>query len=77
MVARMILCHCAAVTDRTIASLIDEGATSVAEIIRRCGAGRCCASCREEIAAMLPSPRPAADRAGRGAVDAGTAAGAP
>jgi bacterioferritin-associated ferredoxin len=55
----MILCHCAAVTDATIARLIDEGAKSVAEITRRCGAGRCCVSCREEISSMLYSVEPA------------------
>ena len=49
----MIVCHCAAVTDSTIERLIGDGATSVAEIARRCGAGRCCNPCRDEIAAML------------------------
>ncbi len=56
----MILCHCAAVTDRTVARIIEEGARSVADVTRRCGAGRCCASCREEIAAMLYSAGAAA-----------------
>ena len=49
----MIVCHCAAVTDSAIERLIDDGATSVAEIARRCGAGRRCAPCRDEIIAML------------------------
>ena len=49
----MIVCHCAAVTDTAIERLIDEGARSVAEIARRCGAGRCCAPCRDEITALL------------------------
>ena len=49
----MIVCHCARVTDRDIDQLIAEGATTVAEITRRCGAGRCCAPCRTEIAEML------------------------
>jgi bacterioferritin-associated ferredoxin len=52
-VTTMIVCHCAAVTDSTIERLIGAGATSVAEIARRCGAGRCCTPCREEIVAML------------------------
>lgn len=76
MVDGMILCHCAAVTDRTIAALIDQGATSLVEITRRCGAGRCCASCREEIASMLHGAQCTGDGADRGAVFAGTAAGA-
>jgi bacterioferritin-associated ferredoxin len=49
----MILCQCAAVSDRTIERMIGEGVSSVAEIVRRSGAGRRCAPCREEIAAML------------------------
>jgi bacterioferritin-associated ferredoxin len=51
----MIVCHCVGVTDGTIRNLIDAGAASVAEITRRCGAGRCCAPCREEIASLLQS----------------------
>ena len=49
----MIVCHCAGVTDRTIRNLIEAGAASVGEITRRCGAGRCCQPCREEIASLL------------------------
>ena len=49
----MIVCHCAGVTDGTIRKLIEAGASSVGEIARRCGAGRCCAPCREEIASLL------------------------
>ena len=51
----MIVCHCAEVTDRDIARLIDEGATTVGDIIRRCGAGRNCGPCRAELADMLSS----------------------
>jgi bacterioferritin-associated ferredoxin len=53
----MIVCHCAAVTDSTIERLIGEGASSVAEIARRCGAGRCCSPCRDEIGAILYAAR--------------------
>ena len=49
----MIVCHCVGVTDGAIRNLIDAGAASVGEITRRCGAGRCCEPCREEIAALL------------------------
>ena len=49
----MIVCHCAEVTDRDIAQLIEEGATTIGEIIRRCGAGRNCAPCRAELKGML------------------------
>jgi bacterioferritin-associated ferredoxin len=49
----MIVCHCVGVTDGTIRKLIEAGASSVGEITRRCGAGRCCPPCREEIASLL------------------------
>ena len=49
----MIFCHCAGVTDATIARLIEAGATSVTEIERCCGAGQYCAPCREELEALL------------------------
>jgi len=52
----MILCHCAGVTDCTIRMLIEAGASSIADITRLCGAGKCCSPCREEIAALLYSP---------------------
>lgn len=51
----MIVCHCMGVTDGTIRNLIEAGAASVGEITRRCGAGRCCQPCREEIASLLDS----------------------
>lgn len=53
----MIFCHCAAVSDSTIENLIDCGASTLSEISRKCGAGRRCAPCREEIIAMLSRAR--------------------
>jgi bacterioferritin-associated ferredoxin len=49
----MIVCHCAGVTDRTITQEIRDGASTVRDIVRRTGAGRCCAPCRDEIRALL------------------------
>jgi len=59
----MIVCHCAAVTDRAITDLIRDGASTVQEIVHRTGAGRCCAPCRDEIRALLSAtaPQPAAE----------------
>lgn len=54
----MIVCHCANVTDRAIADLIEAGVSSVREITQRTGAGRCCAPCRSEIACLLRSAAP-------------------
>jgi bacterioferritin-associated ferredoxin len=49
----MIICQCTGTTDSAIRNLIRDGAQSVAEIVRRSGCGRCCAPCRQEIAAIL------------------------
>jgi bacterioferritin-associated ferredoxin len=49
----MIVCHCAGVTDRDIANLVAEGATTVRDVIRRCGAGRSCGPCRAELEEMI------------------------
>ena len=49
----MIFCHCAGVTDRDIANLVAEGATTVREITQRCGAGRSCAPCRAGLEELL------------------------
>ena len=49
----MIVCHCAGVSDSTIARHFEEGAASVADIVRLTGAGRRCAPCRQEIANLL------------------------
>jgi len=55
----MIVCHCARVTDRAIQQLIRAGARSVKEIVTQSGAGRCCAPCRDEIAALIAAEAPA------------------
>jgi bacterioferritin-associated ferredoxin len=60
----MIVCHCVGVTDGTIRNLIEAGASTVGEITRRCGAGRCCLPCREEIASLLHGDSPSHAAAG-------------
>jgi len=52
----MIVCHCAGVTDDVIVALIREGVSTVKDIVRRTGAGRCCAPCRDEIRSLLDEP---------------------
>lgn len=49
----MIFCHCAAVTDSDLARVLEDGASTLAQVARRCGAGRRCAPCRSEIAKLL------------------------
>ena len=53
----MIVCHCAGVTDSDISRLIRNGASTVKEIVRQSGAGRCCAPCRTEIASLIEQDR--------------------
>ncbi len=74
----MYVCLCKAVTDRTVRSLIREGAETRSEIGERCGAGTDCGGCRGQIddlieeeleargCASCPS-RPAAAAAGSSA----------
>lgn len=57
----MIVCHCAGVSERTIHTLISSGARSVRDITRLCGAGRCCAPCRDEIASLIGGAAVAAE----------------
>jgi len=49
----MILCQCAGVEEDTVRRLIRDGAGTVEEISRRCGAGQTCPPCQSEIAKLL------------------------
>jgi bacterioferritin-associated ferredoxin len=49
----MIVCICRRVSDRTIRSSIDAGASSVEEVGRSCRAGTGCGACHETIREML------------------------
>lgn len=49
----MIVCICRAVSDRSVHQAIAEGASSVEDLGKRCGAGTCCGSCVEELSTML------------------------
>lgn len=41
----MIFCHCAVVSDRAVATAVEAGARTVAQVCRATGAGRECGSC--------------------------------
>jgi len=45
----MYICHCRAVSDRTIRAEIELGAEDEDDIGDRCGAGTRCGSCLDEI----------------------------
>lgn len=49
----MIVCLCKNVSNRVIEGCIDEGATTLQEVGRACGAGTDCGGCHAEIEEML------------------------
>ena len=49
----MIVCICAGVSDREIRSNIQDGATSLNELGRRCKVGLDCGRCRDALRGML------------------------
>jgi bacterioferritin-associated ferredoxin len=46
---QMIVCLCHPTSDRDVDAIIDEGARTVEEISRRCGAGTGCGACVGEL----------------------------
>ena len=55
----MILCVCANVSERDLRATIGDGATTMKEIGRRCGAGAGCGECRSAIRECLREHRAA------------------
>ena len=45
----MIVCHCLAVSDRVVRSVIRGGASGLDDVAERCGAGTGCGGCRLRI----------------------------
>jgi len=51
----VILCICQAVSDREVDAAIRDGARSLADVARACGAGRQCGCCRPAIERRVDS----------------------
>ncbi len=49
----MLVCHCNGVSDRTIRRVVREGAATVGQVSRACGAGACCQGCRAVIGDII------------------------
>jgi bacterioferritin-associated ferredoxin len=49
----LLVCHCRRVCDRTIRECIREGAQSIEEVGRACGAGTGCGGCQPTIGSLL------------------------
>ena len=62
----MIVCLCHAVRDRELDSAIADGAESVEEVGRQCGAGTGCGACIPEIEDRLERAGRGCDRGGAG-----------
>jgi bacterioferritin-associated ferredoxin len=45
----VIVCHCFAVSDRTIRAVCESGARDVDDVSDMCGAGADCGGCRRRI----------------------------
>jgi bacterioferritin-associated ferredoxin len=59
----VIVCLCANVSERKLAAVIADGATTLKDVERRCGAGGACGACRRTIHEQLKRHRETADRA--------------
>lgn len=53
----MIVCVCANVTERQLEAVIRDGATTMKEVARRCGAGAGCGTCRAHVRECLRQAR--------------------
>ncbi|HYD47028.1 MAG TPA: (2Fe-2S)-binding protein [Terriglobales bacterium] len=56
----MIICQCAAVSDRDLVRAIRKGADTLPELCRRTGASLCCGACRRDVVAILRAEQAAA-----------------
>ncbi len=45
----MLVCHCNGVSDRRVRRAVREGALTVSDVGRACGAGTCCQGCSSTI----------------------------
>jgi bacterioferritin-associated ferredoxin len=73
----MIVCVCASVSERKLRAVIADGATTMSEIERRCGAGAGCGACRPAVRECLRECRLAAAQASVAATVEFTPADAP
>jgi len=53
----LIACHCNAICDRTVMAAIADGADSVDDLGRSCGAGARCGGCHDVLDTLLAAVR--------------------
>jgi bacterioferritin-associated ferredoxin len=49
----MIICHCEAVSDRSVTTAVRSGAVTLAQVCRTTGAGRDCGACVFSVRRVL------------------------
>jgi bacterioferritin-associated ferredoxin len=49
----MIVCHCRAVTDRTVRESLQNGAGDVESVMAQTGAGTCCGGCLDTVEELV------------------------
>lgn len=49
----MLICHCERVNDRKIREAVENGARTVGQVGKSCGAGTCCGGCVKAIAELV------------------------
>ena len=49
----VIVCHCQGISERTIRKTVREGASSVRQVARSCGAARMCGGCRPAVRKLV------------------------
>jgi bacterioferritin-associated ferredoxin len=49
----VIFCHCAVVSDRAVATAVEAGARTVAQVCRATGAGKDCGSCVFAVKSLI------------------------
>jgi bacterioferritin-associated ferredoxin len=55
---KMVLCICKAVSDHEVRRAVQDGAHTVAEVMRCTGAGTRCGTCRTELADVVAAAKP-------------------
>lgn len=54
----MIVCHCHRVTHRTVLNVVEQGASSLEEVGRACGAGTGCGGCKKTLEGLIEKACP-------------------
>lgn len=49
----MLICHCERVNDQRIREAVENGARTVGQVGKACGAGTCCGGCVKAIAEIV------------------------